>query len=151
MCAALDVAKYIVSYQQEKKTKPKFIINNQRLQKLLYFIQAFSYNKRGKPLFQDEMEAWPLGPVVPDVYFYYPTYGELAEPAGAKSGCSKKEIKFVQSIVDKLEDYPTEQLTTICQSQEPWKSSYTVGEANIISKSILRSYFPKEKTSDINE
>lgn len=46
-------------------------VGNLRIQKLLYFIQAYTLVKFGYPAFEAEIEAWPYGPVVPEVYFAY--------------------------------------------------------------------------------
>jgi uncharacterized phage-associated protein len=39
-----------------------------RLQKLLYYAQGWSLALLGKPLFQEPIEAWRKGPVVPQIY-----------------------------------------------------------------------------------
>ncbi|MFO0935699.1 MAG: DUF4065 domain-containing protein [Gemmataceae bacterium] len=43
-------------------------LTNLRLQKLLYYAQAWSLVLRKSELFPDRIEAWRHGPVVPDVY-----------------------------------------------------------------------------------
>lgn len=43
-------------------------ITSLKLQKLLYFVQAYYINKKGKTLFDDDFEAWVHGPV--NVYVY---------------------------------------------------------------------------------
>ena len=46
-------------------------ITNLRLQKFLYFIQVFCLIKYDTPAFNEKIEAWPYGPVVPEAYFAY--------------------------------------------------------------------------------
>ncbi len=43
-------------------------MTNLKLQKLVYFAQALSLVKNKKALFEDEFEAWDLGPVIPSLY-----------------------------------------------------------------------------------
>ena len=43
-------------------------MTNLRLQKILYFIQAFSLISTGHPLFKEDILAWQYGPVVKEVY-----------------------------------------------------------------------------------
>lgn len=69
---ALEWAKYIVT----KCVEDNHPISNLQLQKILYFIQK-EFLKRGKIAFSDEVEAWPLGPVVPSAYYYFCGFGAM--------------------------------------------------------------------------
>lgn len=42
-----------------------------KLQKLLYYVQGFHIAVFNRPLFNEDIEAWMYGPVVPAVYEYY--------------------------------------------------------------------------------
>lgn len=70
-CNALDIAQYIVNYYI-KKNRP---ITNLQLQKLLYFAWIEYFKAKGISLFDDVFEAWPLGPVIPCVYYDFCAYG----------------------------------------------------------------------------
>lgn len=72
MYSALEVAKYVVS----KCTEEKRPISNLQLQKILYYIQR-TYIKQGSRAFEDDIEAWQFGPVVPDVYYYFCGFGAM--------------------------------------------------------------------------
>lgn len=71
MTPALFVANYIIEYSNKKG----YSINNLRLQKLLYFINARSLVETGNPIFKESMQKWKYGPVVPEVYHEYKQYG----------------------------------------------------------------------------
>ena len=43
------------------------LVSNLKLQKLLYYVQGFHLAVFGEPLFEEEIEAWMYGPVVPSV------------------------------------------------------------------------------------
>ncbi|HCU23588.1 MAG TPA: hypothetical protein DF383_01115, partial [Deltaproteobacteria bacterium] len=60
MTSVHDVATYIL-----KKTGP---ITAMKLQKLVYYSQAWSLVWDEKPLFKEKIEAWTNGPVVPALY-----------------------------------------------------------------------------------
>ena len=67
MYAALDIARYIIKYCKDNG----YSISNLKLQKLLYFVQAqFLVTYNGRPAFEEKIEAWDFGPVVPEVYHY---------------------------------------------------------------------------------
>lgn len=68
---ASDIAQYIIT-KCCILSKP---ISNLKLQKMLYFIWVDYYKKTSSPLFLDDICAWQLGPVVPDVYYDYCSYG----------------------------------------------------------------------------
>lgn len=67
---AIDIAKYTIS----KCTIDGNPISNLPLQKILYFLQA-DYLRNNEILFNDDIEAWQFGPVVPDVYYEFCGYG----------------------------------------------------------------------------
>ena len=55
-----DIAKYILEKSGE--------ITTMKLQKLVYYSQAWSLVWDEAPLFNEEIQAWANGPVVPDLY-----------------------------------------------------------------------------------
>lgn len=71
---ALFVANYIIEYSNKKGYK----INNLKLQKLLYFVNVRNILENGAPLFEESMEKWKYGPVVPDVYHEYKRFGAFS-------------------------------------------------------------------------
>jgi Uncharacterized phage-associated protein len=72
---ASDIAKIIL-----KLSNPDVgdIISNLKLQKLLYYVQGFALAMYDKPLFDEDIEAWMYGPVVPCVYQEYKEFGSGA-------------------------------------------------------------------------
>ena len=98
---ALAVAKYILSLRP---------MTNLRLQKTLYFIQVAFLLTRERGIFDDEIEAWQYGPVVPSVYNEYKyssrnilTYNremeiELFEKYVAKLESEAKEFETFRNL-----------------------------------------------------
>ena len=74
----LDIARYIINYSNEQQ----YGISNLKLQKLLYFVQAefLAFTEKKQPCFQEEIEAWGFGPVVPGVYKEFRQYGSSNSP-----------------------------------------------------------------------
>lgn len=73
---AKEVADYIVWSAQKNNKK----ITNLKLQKILYFLQAYNLCSHGDRLFDDPIEKWKFGPVVPDVYHEYKNFGAKVIP-----------------------------------------------------------------------
>lgn len=70
MSSAKELAKYIVN----KCTNDGCPISNLQLQKILYYIQR-QFLQINKKAFDDDIEAWQFGPVVPSVYHMYCGFG----------------------------------------------------------------------------
>ena len=68
-----DVSRYVIKYSNDKG----YGISNLKLQKILYFIQAYFLinTPNGNPCFKEKIEAWDFGPVVPEAYREYEQYG----------------------------------------------------------------------------
>ena len=50
-------------------------ITNKKVQKLVYYAQAWHLASSGAPLFADEIQAWVHGPVVPSLYRAFKEFG----------------------------------------------------------------------------
>lgn len=72
MCDAITVAKYIIN----RCTEDNEPISNLQLQGILYIIQK-TFLRAGIPAFEDEFEAWQIGPVILRVYNSYCGFGAL--------------------------------------------------------------------------
>lgn len=68
---ALDITRYVIKYSNDQD----YGVSNLKLQKILYFIQAYFLIQTNHPCFKESIEAWDFGPVVPDVYKQYKAYG----------------------------------------------------------------------------
>lgn len=136
MIMALFVANYII----EHSNKMEYPINNLKLQKLLYFINARSLVETGNPIFEEKMKKWKYGPVVPNVYHEYKQYGafnianqdiletffrfdndtvEILEYSADL--LSDEEKQLIETTVDALADYGAFNLVDITHKHDLWK------------------------------
>jgi uncharacterized phage-associated protein len=67
MVQVSEVADYLIAFSHEHGDP----VSNLKLQKLLYYAQAWQLALYDEPLFNDRIEAWVHGPVVPSVYRQY--------------------------------------------------------------------------------
>lgn len=81
-------------------------VDQMKLQKLLFYAHAWHLALEGRPLFEEDFEAWPWGPVVRDVYFETRPYGR-APISGRVTKLMRKpsdnnslEFVFVSPLVD---------------------------------------------------
>ncbi|MRU59151.1 type II toxin-antitoxin system antitoxin SocA domain-containing protein, partial [Staphylococcus aureus] len=71
---AISIANYLIE---------KYEVNNLYLQKLLYYLQNnYMYKNDGSLLFEEKIQKWKLGPVIPDVYHAFKENGtsNIIEP-----------------------------------------------------------------------
>lgn len=93
------MAKYIISICEKEKNA----ITNMQLQKLLYCVQQRFLSETGVPAFDDSIEAWGFGPVVPTAYYRFGTFGvmpiTMMYPIKDLNLC-KKDKKIIRSVVE---------------------------------------------------
>lgn len=66
---------YIADYIIKFCTENSLSLNNLKLQKIMYYLQAQSLVESGAPLFDESLQKWKYGPVVPSVYHEYKSHG----------------------------------------------------------------------------
>lgn len=71
MYDAVSIARFVINYSN----KQEYGISNLKLQKIMYFIQAYFLITQDKPCFSDDIEAWDFGPVVPAAYHEFKQFG----------------------------------------------------------------------------
>ena len=113
--SALEIAKYVINHEHNNERE----ISNLRLQKLLYFVQAKVLVETEEPCFEEEMEAWDFGPVVPCVYHAYKIFGSWdLSFSGAVPSIAEVISEKIDSIIDYCQSFPTRQLVEITHKQE---------------------------------
>ena len=135
--SAEDIAKYVIFYCHEHR----YPINNLKLQKLLYFVQAYFLVEANKSCFYDVIEAWGYGPVIPVVYRKYRVYGSLNIPClddGSEFNYIKSEdYDILNTILDEVAKYDLSQLVNITCNQSPWIDARKTLTKRITNKSIV--------------
>jgi uncharacterized phage-associated protein len=71
IASAEDVARYFLLRVLEDGD----YITNLKMQKLVYYAYGWTLVKHGQRLFDDPIQAWPSGPVVPALYALLSRYG----------------------------------------------------------------------------
>ena len=144
MYNAVDVAKYIIWYCKEKG----YSVSNLKLQKILYFVQADFLVTVGSACFDDEIEAWDFGPVVPAVYHEFKIFGSSDIPRlvcrNAEERILKKDKALINEMIDQCAKYSAAVLVEITHNQAPWSESYEKHCNNVIEKETIKRYFEKD-------
>ncbi|OOF53559.1 Panacea domain-containing protein [Rodentibacter trehalosifermentans] len=142
MLTCYKVAKYFLSLCNEDSGD---LISNLKLQKLVYYAQGFSLAINSRPLFNEKIQAWPHGPVVPDLYEEYKRYGSGALPTVNLDinfdDFSEEDKELLDDVYEVYGQFSAWKLRNMTHDEYPWKSTYQQGRSNEISHDKLRNYF----------
>lgn len=96
---ALEIAKYVINYALENDAP----ISNLQLQKILYFLVRDFYKKTSRFLFVEDFIAYPLGPVVQEVYEVYRGYGssKIFDKTSPEAKLDEETKSTVDSILNR--------------------------------------------------
>lgn len=143
MSNAHDVAKYVIyKYWQNGS-----IITNLKLQKILYYIQGYSFKKCNEAAYREKIYRWPYGPVVPDVYFEYNQFGAapISEPENEEilGVLSRlKRDKALLSVIDQVikvsYNYSAAALVDKTHQESPWVKTC---DSEIIDPALIATFF----------
>ena len=116
-------------------------LTNLKLQKLCYYAQGFSLGKLGRPLFLDDIQRWNHGPVIPNLYQQYKTFGNKPIPApdNLNLGLFSAEVRGVlNSVIQRYGGLSAQALRNQTHKESPWKNTPDGGN---ITYPLMRSYF----------
>lgn len=101
------------------------VITHLKLQKLLYYAQAWSLVLLKKPMFNEEIQAWAHGPVVPEVYRIYSTYkmDNIPAPEDCPEGIEEDYKEVLQEVMQTYGIYEAKYLEKLTHQEEPWKEA----------------------------
>ncbi len=124
-------------------------VSNLKLQKLLYYAQGWHLGLYSKPLFDEPIEAWRHGPVVPRIFRLYrdfkwsPIQVETT-PVDVSSSVSK----HLKTILKVYGQWTAAQLETQSHTESPWieaRQGYPDGAScrTVITQESMQHYFCK--------
>jgi uncharacterized phage-associated protein len=134
-----DVAKYFLSLCDEEVGDT---ISNLKLQKLVYYAQGFHLALTGKPLFDDEIEAWAHGPVVPSLYHEYKDHKACAikSPDDFDPSCIPSDVRaLLDEVYTVYGQFSAWKLRNLTHEEKPWIDAYD--KTVIIPKKAMKEYF----------
>lgn len=160
MYNSLDIARYIINHLNEENSS----VSNLKLQKLLYFVQGFFLAIKDEPCFNDRIEAWDFGPVVPNAYHEFKEFGSNGIPMiktyfkfNSDNFWDSETVEFddkvindndkelINAVLDLYKNYSATALVRLTHNQDPWSNTYDQGCKNlIISNESIKEYFKRK-------
>jgi uncharacterized phage-associated protein len=113
MAEVRDVAQHILD-----KVGPT---STWKLQKLVYYAQAWHSVWEDAPLFSSRIEAWANGPVCRELYdLHKGEFSIKSIPGGDGSRLTKKERSSVDAVAKFYNKYNGQQLSDLTHGERPW-------------------------------
>ncbi len=141
---SLDIAKTLILMAQEDGGRGGERLTNLKLQKLLYYAQGYHLAALGTLLFEDAIEAWMYGPVVPTCYEHYQKYGSKSLPMlqGRSYGrLDEIDDRIVRQVYNSLVAYSAIGLMQMTHTESPWLDTNPKGHGIVISTTKMNDYF----------
>ena len=113
-------AKNITAYILEKKGA----VTTWKLQKLVYYCQAWSLVWDDEALFNEQIEAWINGPVCPALYELHRGQFRISEiETGDASALSKVQKETVDAVLRYYGDRSPQWLSNLTHMEAPWQEA----------------------------
>jgi uncharacterized phage-associated protein len=110
-----DVAAYILKRLGSMTTM--------KLQKLVYYAQAWSLVWDESPLFAETIEAWANGPVVRELYDRHRGRFRVSDWDGNPNALSKAQKETVDAVLGYYGDKSSMWLSNLTHREDPWMNA----------------------------
>lgn len=113
--SVLDVAEYILQKQGP--------MTAMKLQKLVYYAQAWSLVWDEAPVFDERIEAWANGPVVRELYEAHRGCFTVATVGGDSSRLDDNQKDSVNVVLDYYGGKRAQWLSDLTHRERPWREA----------------------------
>ncbi len=147
---AFDIAEYFIYLSDRNKRG----ISNKKLQKVVYYAQAWFLVLAGRLLFPDKIEAWIHGPAIPELYRKYKKFGfSPISSQNANFDPAKLFDRETLGILDEVWDvygkYDADYLEVLTHEEDPWINArnaleFSESSTNEISTDILKDFYTQK-------
>ena len=144
---AVDIANFYINLANNISDED---MTNIKVNKMIYFAQAWSLLRLKRPLFEEDIEAWPLGPVVPNVYQTFKPCGrerirDVSDDSYSEDIFSTEDLELLIDVAREYGQYTAGRLVDIThESGDPWKITMDENK-KIIDKEIIKQCFSKKR------
>jgi uncharacterized phage-associated protein len=129
---AYDLAHIVTHYVNQKGDS----VSHKKLQKLLYYVEAWHLVHMGGPILDEEFEAWVHGPVIPSLYQSLKQYGfndlnvihdveggnidKLIDDIIKNNDLSEDQQDLIEQVLDKYGIKTSFALEMMTHQEAPW-------------------------------
>ena len=134
MYKARDIALWLM--------KEKHVVEMPKVMMLLYYFQGAHLAIFDTPLFEDEIQAHGIGPVVPNILNLFDKDIDISEITTGH--IEESIIDLLNEVYEQMSLYDTERLGYKVRNEQPWLSATCNGtylHRQTISTQIMKEYF----------
>lgn len=141
--SVFNAAAYIADQFKASSTP----LSAMKLQKLLYYSQAWSLVWNEVPLFIEDIEAWANGPVVKELYEMQKGVFQIdSVPQGDANSLSESQKETIDQVIECYGDKTAQWLSDLTHLEAPWREArigLNDGErgSNVISLGMIHEYY----------
>lgn len=142
---AMTVAKWFVAWAEAEDAD----LSNLKLQKLLYYAQGHHLARTGKPLFEETIEAWSHGPVVPQVYRAFKKFdsSDIRLPDSDTFMWDQIDTETTDLLIlvwNTYGEFAAWRLRNMTHDEAPWKANFKPREKSLeIPQQDMLNFFQK--------
>lgn len=115
LTSSCDIAEYIL-----ERCGP---LDPIKLQKLVYYCQAWSLVWKGQPVFGEKVQAWVHGPVVPELYQMHAQQHEVMAVGGRAERVTTAQRLVVDEVLRYYGGLDWRKLRDMTHNEAPWKDA----------------------------
>ena len=150
MADVINVANLFLSLAEDQANNDLGdLMTDMKLQKMLYFAQCWHLVRHGRPLFQNKIEAWQHGPVIPDAYAFYRNYGrnQIHSKPVQYEAFTEEELETILDVFQYYGRYSASWLRELSHKKgTPWDQVYQPNTMHIeILPDSLKTYYSKQE------
>lgn len=145
----------VAEYFIKKNKVDKRGLTNKKLQKLLYYSQAWSLVLNNKKMFEDRIEAWVHGPAIPSIYFQFKQFGfkdiDIKVDDNDLAVLSSEDKKILDEVWRVYGKFDASYLELLTHNESPWQearkgvASHEASGEEISTDSMQKYYGEKIK------
>lgn len=139
-------------------------VSPKKLQKLIYYVEAWHLVYFDKTLIDENFEAWVHGPVVPELYQYLKQFGydnieiiddeldsakERINKVAKENNLTDDQMELIYSVLNRYGSLTSFELEMLTHSEQPWieaRQGIPPHErcTNIISKEEMKAFYSSQ-------
>lgn len=152
-----DLSHIITNYINQKGDS----VSHKKLQKLLYYVEAWHLVNFGTAILEEDFQAWVHGPVIPELYQKLKDFGfndlkvineeeetvdKEIEAIIRRNNLDKEKVEFIYSVLDNYGSLTSFELELLSHSEKPWieaRANCAPHErcTNVISKESMLNFY----------
>lgn len=154
---AYDLAHIVTNFVNQKGDT----VSHKKLQKLIYYVEAWNLVHLEEPLINEDFEAWVHGPVVPELYQQLKEFGfnqievvndefdtidEQIQEIIINNKLTENQLELIYSVLNKYGGLSSLELELLSHSESPWieaREGYAPHQTcnKIITKARMKEFY----------